>query len=520
MPRPVRPPMNENLFAQFTRGFPAARRTPLLIGAQGDAHSYADMEAASARLARLLAASGLRPGDRVTVQVRKSPAAVWLYLACLRGGFVFQPLNDAYRREEIAYLVADAEPSLAVCDPAAEALFRSLAPASCQVLTLAEDGSGTLTASARDVPAEFATTERRAGDLAILLYTSGTTGRPKGAMITHGNLAANATALVSAWGFTAADRLLHALPIYHAHGLFVGLGCTLMSGASMVFLPRFAAGEVLRHLETCTVMMGVPTFYARLLREPGLDRHACRNIRVFISGSAPLSPEVFSAFRERTGQAILERYGMTETGMNTSNPLHGERRAGSVGLPLPGVMVRIAVPAADSPPGTQPMGNIGEIQLRGANVFPGYWRLPDRTAEAFTVDGFFRTGDQGSMGPDGYVTIAGRSKDLVISGGLNVYPREVEILIDGLPGVAESAVIGAPHPDLGEAVVAVVVPSAGTVPAEAGIIAALKARLAGFKVPKRVFVVPDLPRNSMGKVEKTTLRQRYARTFEKHETGS
>ena len=310
----------------------------------------------------------------------------------------------------------------------------------------------------------------------------------------------------SAWGFTAADRLLHCLPIYHAHGLFVGLGCTLMSGASMLFLPHFDAAEVIARLPGCTVMMGVPTFYSRLLAQAGLDRAACRSIRLFISGSAPLSPEVFAAFRERTGHDILERYGMTETGMNTANPLDGERRAGTVGLPLPGVSVRIAGTGGEA-------DRIGEIELKGPNVFPGYWRAPEKTAEAFTADGYFRTGDQGFVTRDGYLTIAGRSKDLVISGGLNVYPREVEILIDALPGIAESAVIGAPHPDFGEAVVAVVVPATGASPAETDIIAALKERLAGFKVPKRVFVLPDLPRNSMGKVEKSALRARYAHTF-------
>jgi malonyl-CoA/methylmalonyl-CoA synthetase len=500
--------MDQNLYARFARAFPADRRQPLLL-APGETFSYADMEANSARLASLLEQSGLRPGDRVTVQVAKSPAAVWLYLACLRGGFVFHPLNDDYRQEELAYLIGDAEPALAVCDPARAELFRSLLPAGCRLLTLGADGTGTLTAAAWLQKERFHTVARRAGDLAILLYTSGTTGRAKGAMITHGNLAANAAALVEAWGFTAADRLLHALPIYHAHGLFVGIGCTLSSGASMIFLPRFDAAEVIRHLPRCTVMMGVPTHYARLLRQAAFDRDTCRNMRLFVSGSAPLPPELFAAFRERTGHVILERYGMTETGMNTTNPLHGERRPGSVGRPLPGVTVRIAGPDGAA----VPAGTTGEIELAGPNVFPGYWRRPGQTAEAFTADGYFRTGDHGSLDADGYLTISGRGRDLVISGGLNVYPREVEILLDGLPGIAESAVIGAPHPDFGEAVLAIVVPGDGAAPTEAGIIAALKDRLAGFKVPKRVFIVPELPRNSMGKVEKTVLRERFAATF-------
>jgi malonyl-CoA/methylmalonyl-CoA synthetase len=377
------------------------------------------------------------------------------------------------------------------------------------VLTLDAQGHGTLTNAAGEVASDCGTRAMRDSDLAILLYTSGTTGKPKGAMITHGNLAANAAALVAAWGFTAEDRLLHALPLYHAHGLFVGLGCTLMSGASMMFLPRFEAHEVLARLPACTVMMGVPTYYARLLREADLDHNACRNMRLFISGSAPLSPEVFSEFARRTGHEILERYGMTETGMNTSNPLRGARRPGSVGRALAGVTVRVVAP--DGSP--LPAGEIGEIQLAGPNVFPGYWKLPDRTAESFTADGYFRTGDQGSLGEDGYLTISGRSKDLIISGGLNVYPREIEILLDSLPGVAESAVIGAPHPDFGEAVVALVIARPGASPTEAGVIAAVKGRLAGFKVPKRVFIVGELPRNAMGKVEKTALRARCADTF-------
>jgi malonyl-CoA/methylmalonyl-CoA synthetase len=501
--------MNANLFARFARAFPGERDRPLLLLPGGDSCSYATMEAASARMARLLAARGLRAGDRVSVQVAKSPQALWLYLGCLRGGFVYQPLNDAYRRDEIARLIADAEPALAVCDPQAEGLFRAEAPHRCDVLTLASDGSGTLSEAAQRVEPRFETIARDAQDLAVLLYTSGTTGRAKGAMLTHGNLAANAADLVHAWGFGPSDRLLHALPLYHAHGLFVGIGCTLLAGAGMRFLPRFDAAEVLAQLPGCTVVMGVPTYYARLLREPALDRDACRSVRLFVSGSAPLPPALFAAFRERTGHDILERYGMTETGMNTSNPLVGERRPGSVGLALPGVIVRVA--GEDDRP--LPAGRVGEIQVRGANVFPGYWRLPQATAEAFTADGFFRTGDQGSLDADGYLTIVGRSRDLVITGGLNVYPREVELVLDELPGVAEAAVLGAPHPDLGEAVIAVVVPSGDGEPVEAGIIAALKARLASFKVPKRVFFVDDLPRNAMGKVEKTVLRARYAGTF-------
>ncbi len=501
--------MNANLFAQFETTFPADRRAVVLTTPAGDAWTYADIDAQTARMAGLLAGLGLQPGDRVTVQVAKSPQAVVLYLACLRSGCIFHPLNDAYQADELAWLIGDAGPALAVCDPDREALFRSLVPAACRVLTLAGDGSGSLTDAAAGAAIRPTTAARSSSDIAILLYTSGTTGKPKGAMITHGNLAANARALVQAWGFTAADRLLHALPLYHAHGLFVGLGCALMSGARMLLLPRFDATAVIEALTSCTVLMGVPTYYARLLQQPALDHAACRHMRLFISGSAPLSPELFRNFQERTGHTILERYGMTETGMNTSNPLSGQRRAGSVGPALPDVTVRV-VDAGDAP---LPSGEIGDIQLRGPNVFPGYWRQPGKTAEAFTVDGFFRTGDQGWLSEDSYLTIAGRSTDLVISGGLNVYPREIEILTDSLPGVAESAVIGAPHPDFGEAVVAVVIAQPGVAPSEAAIINSLKQRLAGFKVPKRIFIVPELPRNSMGKVEKAVLRERYARIF-------
>ncbi len=498
--------MNHNLYCLFFDAAPGD--APLLITPAGEVTSYAAMAQTSGRIARLLADLGLRPGDRVTVQVKKSPTVVALYLACLRAGLVFHPLNDDYRREELGFLLGDAEPALTVCDPQSASLFAGLLPAGRHLLTLADSG-GSLTERAAHYAPAFDTVARSKDDLAILLYTSGTTGKPKGAMITHGNLATNAAALVDAWGFSATDRLLHALPLYHAHGLFVGLGCTLLARASMLFLPKFDAATLIRHLPDCTVMMGVPTYYARLLREPGLDREACRHIRLFISGSAPLTPELFSAFEARTGQRILERYGMTETGMNTSNPLRGERRPGSVGLPLAGVEVRITDTAGQP----LPAGSIGNIELRGPNVFPGYWRAPEKTAEAFTADGFFRTGDLGCLGADGYLDIVGRAKDLIISGGLNVYPREVEILLDSLPGVAESAVIGVPHADFGEAVVAIITARPGTTPGESALIAALRERLARFKIPKRVLVVEELPRNAMGKVEKTTLRKRYADLF-------
>jgi malonyl-CoA/methylmalonyl-CoA synthetase len=497
---------SENLFeAFFHHGNDGGERLLMLTPA-GERFSYRQAMQESARVARLFSNLGLRPGDRVTVQVPKSPQAVWLYLACLRAGLVFHPLNDAYRKDEIAYLLSDAGPRLAVCHPRDAAMFESLAPRGCAVLTLDEHGTGSMADDTRGLDTGADIVTRSASDLAVLLYTSGTTGKPKGAMITHGNLAANARALVETWGFTTADRLLHALPVYHAHGLFVGLGCTLLSGASLVLLPQFDVDAVLRALPGCTVMMGVPTYYTRLLASDSFDSKLCATVRVFISGSAPLTPEAFHAFRKRTGHAILERYGMTETGMNTSNPLHGERRAGSVGRPLPCVTVRIGDPA-DRPLRT---GETGEIQLRGPNVFPGYWQLPDKTAESFTADGWFRTGDLGWLSADGYLTIAGRSKDLIITGGLNVYPREVENVIDSLPDVAESAVIGMPHPDFGEAVVAVIVPAPGAMPDVNQIREALRERLASFKRPKRVIVVDELPRNAMGKVDKAALRRRLA----------
>ncbi|MBM4196843.1 MAG: AMP-binding protein [Gammaproteobacteria bacterium] len=494
--------MNQNLYSRFSRAFAPGLDKPAVVTPRGETYRYADLEARSAAIAAHLVALGAHPGDRVTVQVGKSVEALWLYLACLRSGLVFHPLNDGYRRDEVAFLLTDAEPCIAVCDPAAEAQFRELAPTGCRVLTLDAVGKGSLLAATMAEAPAFETVARAAGDTAVLLYTSGTTGQPKGAMLSHGNLAANAATLASAWGFSATDRLLHALPIYHAHGLFVGLGCAFMSGASLEWLSRFDAGEVVGALGRSTVMMGVPTYYTRLLAEPSFTRERCATMRLFVSGSAPLSPETFAAFRERSGHAILERYGMTETGMNAANPLRGERRPGSVGPALPGVSIRIA--------GAASAGTIGEIEVRGPNVFSGYWRAPEKTAESFTADGWFRTGDQGFLDGDGYLTIAGRSKDLVISGGLNVYPREVELAIEQLPGVHEAAVIGVPHPDLGEAVVAIVT---GNGIDEAAIMSALRGRLAGFKLPKRLVRKVALPRNAMGKIEKNSLRRELAGLF-------
>jgi malonyl-CoA/methylmalonyl-CoA synthetase len=496
----------QNLFETYFAGSGDDLRRPLLHTPAGDTFSYADADRESARLARYLRDLGVEPGDRITVQAPKSPQVLWLYLACLRGGYIYHPLNDAYRGAELEYFIADAKPKVVVCLPECTELFSNLArKLDCRTLTLDADGRGSLADESADASPEFETVACDADTVAVLLYSSGTTGNPKGAMLTHGNLTANVRTLVGAWGFTQADRLLHALPVYHAHGLFVGVGCVMASGASMIFLPKFDAAEVMRHLGDATVMMGVPTFYTRLLDNPDFGRDSCGSIRLFVSGSAPLGADTHRAFARRTGHEILERYGLTETGMNSSNPLSGQRRPGSVGPALPGVDIRV-VDAGDRP---LPSDTVGEIQVRGPNVFPGYWGMPDQTAEAFTVDGYFRTGDQGVVSPDGYLSIVGRIKDMIITGGLNVYPREVEQVLDGLAGVAESAVIGVPDPDFGEAVVAVIVPARDCVPTESEIIGAVGEQLANFKKPKRVFFVDGLPRNTMSKIEKNALRDTY-----------
>ncbi len=503
--------MNANLYALMRERFPGDLTHPFMETLDGELFRYADVEAESARIARYLADVGLKTGDRVAVQVDKSPQAIFLYLACLRGGYIFLPLNTAYKEKEIDYFLADAEPGMVVVRPEGFATMQQLAAhrPGLIVETLDAQGGGSLAAKAAARAADFEPATMAADDVAAILYTSGTTGRPKGAMITHRNLASNALALHQYWGWNAQDVLLHALPIFHVHGLFVACHCVLLNGTRMVFLPRFDAAEIIRRLPDVTVMMGVPTYYTRLLASPDFTKEACRNMRLFISGSAPLLEQTFEAFRERSGHTILERYGMTETGMNCSNPLHGERRAGTVGFPLPGVTARVA----DDHDRTLEPGSNGNLQIKGDNVFRGYWRLPEKTAEEFTDDGFFRTGDVARIDSDGYVSIVGRAKDLVISGGYNVYPKEVELCIDVLDGVMESAVIGLPHSDFGEAVTAVVVrdPDASPVSGEQ-IIEAVRQNLAGYKVPKSVFFVDELPRNAMGKVQKNALRQRFAST--------
>jgi malonyl-CoA/methylmalonyl-CoA synthetase len=494
-----------NLFSLFRAAISDEARV-FIETSGGRKLSYGDMVALSGRLAHVLIACGVVPGDRVAAQVEKSPEAILLYLACLRAGAVFLPLNSAYTPVEIEYFLSDSEPRLFVAapeKPEAAAIARRCGVAA--TLTLGTDGkTGSLLAAMRDVAPDFADCARVASDLAAILYTSGTTGRSKGAMLSHGNLASNAQALKATWRFTAGDVLLHALPIFHTHGLFVATNVTLAAGASMIFLPRFDADEIFRLMARATVMMGVPTFYVRLLQDARLTRQATAHMRLFISGSAPLLPETHREWRERTGHDVLERYGMTETNMNASNPYEGARVAGSVGFPLPGVELRIADPETGKILGP---GEIGMIEVRGPHVFCGYWRMPEKTRAEFRADGFFITGDIGFVDSRGYVFISGRAKDLIISGGFNVYPKEIEDEIDALAGVAESAVIGLPHKDFGEGVTAIVIRARGAEITEDDIQKALKTRLANYKLPKRVLFAPDLPRNAMSKVQKNVLRE-------------
>jgi malonyl-CoA/methylmalonyl-CoA synthetase len=496
--------MNANLYALFERHFPDGAEQPCLVIPNGPVVHYDDLAAASAQVAHALVAAGCRPGDRVAVQVDKDWRVLALYLGCLRAGLVYLPLNSGYQKAELGYFFGDAEPRVIVCTAERLGVIATLAR-DATVLTIPE-----LYDRAEAQSTEFDTLERAPDDLAAILYTSGTTGRSKGAMLTHRNLASNGLSLVEIWGFTRGDVLLHALPIYHVHGLFVAIHCALLSGSRMLWLPKFDAVEVTALLPRATVMMGVPTFYSRLLAEPAFDRERCKSIRLFVSGSAPLLAETFDAFRERTGHAILERYGMTEAGMITSNPLDGARVGGTVGKPLPSVDVRIMGE------GGRPCGpeTIGAVEIRGPNVFAGYWRMPEKTREEFTSDGWFRTGDVGEWVGDGpargYLRLVGRAKDLIITGGLNVYPKEIEERIDEMDGVEESAVIGVPDPDFGEAVAAVVVGKAGHTLTEAAVIAALKGEIASFKVPKRVHFADELPRNAMGKVQKAVLRERFS----------
>ncbi|MDQ9169931.1 malonyl-CoA synthase [Oxalobacteraceae bacterium R-40] len=502
---------NANLYAFFASSFPSDRNACAIETHMGRYYTWDDLEHASAKIANLLSALKLPKGARVAAQVEKSPEALVLYLATIRAGYVYLPLNTAYRKAEIDYFLQDASPAVVVCTPrnfgwVAQSAFRAGAK---HVFTLDENHagqiSGSLIARAAYQSSHFETVESKPEDLAAILYTSGTTGRSKGAMLTHENLASNAKVLHRYWRWKSDDVLLHALPLFHVHGLFVASHCALLGGSKMIFLPKFDSGNVIKYLPRTTVFMGVPTYYVRLLDNPDFTQEICTNMRLFISGSAPLLSETFNTFRDRTGHTILERYGMSETVMLTSNPYEGERRAGTVGFPLPDVSVRVT--GTEGRPETQ--GEIGEIQVKGPNVFKGYWQMPEKTAEEFTEDGYFRTGDLGSFDPDGYLSIVGRSKDLIISGGYNVYPKEIESVINQMDGVAESAVIGLPHSDFGEAVTAVIVARKNVQLSEAAIIGALKNQIANFKIPKKVLFVDELPRNTMGKVQKNVLRERF-----------
>lgn len=502
---------NRNLFSCYLQG-KADNHGKVAVHAADGEYSYAGLVQNSARYANALMDLGVRPGDRLCAYIDKSIGNIFLYLACLRAGIVYQPLNPAFQPAELDHFLEDAGPAMLVCSGKNEEWARVAATRAgvARVQTLDRDGSGTLAAAAGAAGSEFATRRCDGSELACLLYSSGTTGKPKGIKLSHDNLAANVRTLVGLWGFTADDVLIHALPLFHVHGLFVALGCVLTAGASLHLLEKFDAAEITGMLPAATVLMGVPTFYTRLLQCPGLSEAACSSMRLFICGSAPLQESTFNRFRQQTGHAILERYGTSETGMSTSNPLHGERRAGAVGTPLPGVLVKIV----DDAGAEAAQDGIGEILIKGPNVFSGYWNLDEANKSAFTEDGYFRTGDLGKRDADGYIRIVGRAGDMIISGGENVYPKEIELCLDSIEGVTEAAVVGVDDADLGERVVAALVAEPDFSLDEAGVIAVLKTQLAGFKVPRQICFVDDLPRNAMGKVQKNRLRESWKQNNE------
>jgi malonyl-CoA/methylmalonyl-CoA synthetase len=502
----TRPTGNANLFARLFDGIDDPSRLAIET-ADNKRITYGDLIAMAGRMANVLVNSGVKIGDRVAAQTEKSVSGLVLYLATVRAGAVYLPLNTAYTLNELDYFITDSEPSLIVCDPSkAEGLRVIAAKVNAKVETLGADGKGSFTDAAKTMSPDFATVPRTDDDLAAILYTSGTTGRSKGAMLSHDNLASNSLTLIDFWRFTENDVLIHALPIYHTHGLFVASNVTLFARASMIFLPKLDPMQIINLMDRATVLMGVPTFYTRLLQSPSLSRETTKHMRLFISGSAPLLADTHREWMARTGHAVLERYGMTETNMNTSNPYDGERVPGAVGPALPGISVRITDPESGTP---LPREAIGMIEVKGPNVFKGYWRMPEKTKAEFRDDGFFITGDLGKIDANDYVHILGRGKDLVISGGFNVYPKEIESEIDAMPGVVETAVIGVPHADFGEGVTAVVVTDGKGTVDEAKVMAALDGRLAKFKMPKRVIFVDELPRNAMGKVQKNILRDSY-----------
>ena len=511
--------MNHNLFSVLRAAFPQNLSTTAIETDEGMHYSWSDLERASAMMANLLDSLQIPKGARVAVQVEKSVEAVMLYLATLRAGYVFLPLNTAYQSAEIEYFISDAEPAVVVCSSKNFGWVSKIAfkAGTKNVFTLDENRTGSLLERAMHCSDKHKVVQSNANDLAAILYTSGTTGRSKGAMLTHGNMLSNAQTLKDYWGWKPNDVLIHALPIFHVHGLFVAIHGALINGSKMIWLSKFDPKLVISKMPQATVFMGVPTLYVRMLAEPSLTKAQTSNMRLFIAGSAPLLLETFNEWHQRTGQTILERYGMSETVMLTSNPYaadtryHGqmERRGGTVGFPLPGVSLRVQ----DDEGKALPVGEIGGIQVKGPNVFQGYWRMPEKTKEEFTADGYFKTGDVGKVDERGYVSIVGRSKDLIISGGYNVYPAEIEGYINEMPGVVESALIGVPHSDFGEVGVAVVVAKAGTQVDANAVIAALKTKLANFKIPKKCFVIAELPRNTMGKVQKNLLREQYKNLF-------
>ncbi|MGP0093189.1 MAG: AMP-binding protein [Xanthobacteraceae bacterium] len=501
------PPDGRSFFALVGERAAAAAERPFLRTPEGSTISYGEMLARTAQIARVLRAVGAQAGGRVAAKVAKSPEQILLYLACLRAGLVYVPINPDFKTAETAHILHDAEPEVVIGTPGEEDALRALAPAArtLRILSLDASGAGSLMAAAAAECAEFEEPAVRGDDLAVILYTSGTTGRPKGAMLSHGNIAANGLSLSAFWRFTSADVLLHALPAFHSHGLFVSLSCTLLSTSSVILCDRFNLDQTISLMPRVTVFMGVPTMYTRLVTSPRLDRAQCRSVRLFACGSAPLSAGVFNEFEARTGHRIVERYGMSETAINASNPIDGERKQGTVGPPLPGIEIRIAGPEG----APLPVGTVGAVHVRGAHVFRGYWRQPAQTAKVLQADGWFDTGDLGRIDAEGCLTLVGRSSDMIISGGYNVYPLEVESVIDEIPGVGETSIVGLPHGDYGEAVTAVVVRANGQAPDEAEIIRHVKENLAGYKAPKRVLFVESLPRNDVGKVQKTVLRERF-----------
>jgi len=504
--------MNGNLFARLFDRLDDPSRLAIET-ADGQRISYGELIARTGQIANVLVARGVKVGDRVAAQTEKSVESLVLYLATVRAGAIYLPLNTAYTLNELEYFIGDAEPALVVCDPAkAGGIALLAAKVGAGVETLDAAGKGTLTEAAKAADPAFQTVPRSDDDLAAILYTSGTTGRSKGAMLSHDNLASNSLTLVDYWRFTDKDVLIHALPIYHTHGLFVASNVTLFARASMIFLPKLDPELIIQLMARATVLMGVPTFYTRLLQSPALSKESTRHMRLFVSGSAPLLADTHREWAARTGHAVLERYGMTETNMNTSNPYDGDRVPGAVGFSLPGVSLRVTDPETGKP---VPTGGIGMIEVKGPNVFKGYWRMPEKTTAEFRDDGFFITGDLGKIDDRGYVHIVGRGKDLVISGGFNVYPKEIESEIDAMPGVIEAAVIGVPHADFGEGVTAVVVREKGAELDEQTVLKGLDGKLAKFKMPKRVIFVDELPRNAMGKVQKNILRDSFADIYKK-----